>query len=318
MESRKNPSRKGFTLIELLVVIAIISVLVGLLVPAVQKVREAAANMQCKNNLKQIGLAIHNYESSSSYLPDGGEGFWHQRSRTNGQPENSPNQNWSLFYQILPWIEQDNLFKSPDDLMVMRTPVKLYQCPSRPNPRVFSGIWPIPPGQTRVQGDYAGNGGLSTEGYVWGMLGNGNDGVIVRRPGGYGARSGRVKLTNIMDGSSNTLMVGERTLNIGITDTAQTDDDGGWVEGWDWDTIRWGRYQPSRDYAIKTQQARSHYYLDEKAAPMHMLGSFGSSHPSGFNACLADGSVRNISYSISLGTFQRLSSRSDGDVVNLD
>jgi len=108
-------ARKGFTLIELLVVIAIIAVLVGLLMPAVQKVRETANRISYANNLKQIGLGIHHHHDTIGRLPDGGDSAWYPRSVSNGQPLFSPNQNWGVFYQILPFIEQDNLWKLQND-----------------------------------------------------------------------------------------------------------------------------------------------------------------------------------------------------------
>src|SRR5215510_15058717 len=98
--------RRGFTLIELLVVIAIIGVLIGLLLPAVQKVREAAARMQCANNLKQIGLAVHNYADANEKVPNAWLYQW------NGFGGNSPNRDITTFWHlILPFIEQDNLYK---------------------------------------------------------------------------------------------------------------------------------------------------------------------------------------------------------------
>lgn len=314
-KTSNGPNRTAFTLIELLVVIAIISVLVGLLVPAVQKVREAANNMQCKNNLKQIGLAIHNHHDSLGTLPDGGEHWWYWRTFSGSSPAISPNQHWGIFYQILPYIEQQNLWGMAQDHQVGGVPLKIYQCPSRPARLLQSYHLDKTP---RAQGDYVGSGELDTTGYSWGMLGNGKDGVIVRRPDGSGFRSGRLTLTSIQDGTSNTLMIGEKAVNLAHLGIPLTDDDGGWVEGWDWDTIRWGRYQPVRDYYSKDQKVLTGYNADLAGAPMYWLGAFGSSHPSGFNGALADGSVRNIPYGISLGTFQRLSSRNDGQPVNLD
>src|SRR5437764_13592747 len=112
--TRQRPPRRGFTLIELLVVIAIIAVLLGLLLPAVQKVREAAARMSCQNNMKQIGLACHNYQATNGYFPpgalrspaSGAVGPFYQKF---GVTANGVNHSWGVF--LLPYVEQDNLCK---------------------------------------------------------------------------------------------------------------------------------------------------------------------------------------------------------------
>lgn len=307
----------GFTLIELLVVIAIIAVLVGMLVPAVQKFREAANRISCVNNLKQIGLAAHHHHDTHGYLPDGGEHFWYSRTKlADGSPQVGPNQHWGVFYQILPFLEQDNLWRNPSDAFIENTPIKVYMCPSRDNPRHMIDPWGM--SKRTVLGDYAGNGGLDTTGYSWGILGNGRDGVIVRRPDGSSLRSGSVRFTTITDGGSNTLMIGEKVFNFGLTGYAQANEDAGWVDGWDWDVIRWGRYQPAQDYKDFSDTAIRSYYVNMQWAPIHLMGAFGSAHSGGFNGVLADGSVRNIPYRISLAVFQRFSSRNDGEAFQLD
>lgn len=308
--------RSGFTLIELLVVIAIISILMGLLIPAVQKVREAANRIQCVNNLKQIALAIHSHHDVIGFFPDGGEYCWVQRSVIQNQPAITPRQNWGLFYQILPYIELQNLWFELDSKEIEGTPIKLYQCPSRKNPRIF--FVPFADYANRAMSDYAGNGGLDLTDFNLGQCGNGKDGTIVRRPDGTSRRSGQVGLTSITDGASNTFLVGEKALNIGLTNYHQSDDDAGWTEGWDWDVIRWGRYQPTPDYSDTSQLASNRYNMDPLLTPFGRLAAFGSSHNSGPNMAFADGSVRNISFGISVGMFQRLSSRNDGNPVLID
>lgn len=309
--------RYAFTLIELLVVIAIIAVLIGLLVPAVQKVREAANRMTCSNNLKQIGLAVMQHHDTISILPDGGERYWTVRTWNNGTPALAGKQSWGVFYQILPYIEQENLHKSSNDSDVLKSIVKTFLCPSRTNPRSALGLTDQLP---RTMGDYAGNGGTDVTGLVWGMLGNGKDGVIVRRPDNTNQRSSSIKMVSIVDGTSNTLLIGEHSFNRAAISPYLPDDDAGWIEGWDWDTIRWGRYQPIPDYsdnsASRIATCISQNTQDQTV--INRIGAFGSSHPSGFNGVLADGSVRNIAYTVKLAAFQALCTRNGGEIVSLD
>src|SRR5262249_16667748 len=127
-------------------------VLIGLLLPAVQKVREAAARIQCSNNLKQIGLAFHNHHDSFGCFPSGGTWPGAPRVMVNSGPATFPQPHWGWRHQILPFIEQDNLFRLPagQEGVIIGTPVKAYWCPTRSRPQVSNGI---------AVNDYSGNGG---------------------------------------------------------------------------------------------------------------------------------------------------------------
>ena len=305
----------GFTLVELLVVIAIIGILVSLLLPAVQSAREAARRMQCKNHLKQIGLACLSHENARGFLPDGGERFWLTRTMNGDTPAAAGEQNWGVFYQVLPYVEQENNWSQVSDDDVLKTAIPFYFCPSRRRPEVLSGNPLFPSTSPRAQNDYAGNAGTDTTGNTgWATLGDGKDGVIVRRPGGGSDRSGPVDNAAIRDGSSNTIMIGEKAYNAGRRGQWQPDDDGGYVEGWDFDTVRWGYFPPVQDW--NDTSAASEYGNNGTFVPLH--GAFGSAHSGGFQAVFVDGSVHTISYNISLDVFERLSSRNDGEVISAE
>src|SRR5271166_4799775 len=149
--------RAGFTLIELLVVIAIIAILIALLIPAVQKVREAAAIAQCKNQLKQIGLAFHTHHDTLKAFPSGGKDWSQDQYRTlvDGVPADYNDQTWGWMYQILPYIEQHALWADKSDILIAGTPIPTYICPS------FRGPirWPYyyDPSHYRAMNDYTAN-----------------------------------------------------------------------------------------------------------------------------------------------------------------
>ena len=169
--------------------------------------------------------------------------------------------------------------------------------------------------------DYAGNGGTDdgvrmfpqrslvpcTECPRWGMPGNGRDAPVTRRPNGSSERGASVKMAVITDGLSRTLLLGEKRLNLGLLGNHQADDDAGWVDGWDWDTIRWAYLQPQADYKDSSPSVAHRGYIPERS-------SFGSSHPASFNGAFCDGSVRPVAYAIDGRAFQQMGSRDDGTV----
>jgi prepilin-type N-terminal cleavage/methylation domain-containing protein len=298
--------QRAFTLIELLVVIAIIAVLVGLLMPAVQKVREAANRVSCANNLKQIGLAFLLHVGAHRCLPTGGDGYTVARTWTNNVPATYRTQHWAWGYQILPYVEQSNLYNDSSDERVSGTPLKLYFCPTRRLPTALSGgPWAVHT-YPRAMTDYAGNAGTSTNGGDGGgIYGSGDDGLVIRL-----GHTNFVRPADIKDGASNTLLVGEKHVNLTyITQECQPDDNDGYVGGFQDDVVRWGAFPPARDVSIPE------YTWSTIHPPIFQ---FGSSHPSGFQAAFADGAVHMIRFEVDLTLFKNVCIRNDGNAINID
>jgi prepilin-type N-terminal cleavage/methylation domain-containing protein len=305
-------TRFGFTLVELLVVIAIIGILVSLLLPAVQAARESARRTQCMNNLKQIGLAFIMHHDTQKVFPNGGSPYVYglRRVMVNDAPADYKTQNWTWSYQLLPYMEAQNAWQYVDkaaadlgDKQVASTLIPGYFCPSRRSPiALMGGSWNFNP-YPRAMIDYAGNAGTSNNGGDGsGIYGGGLDGVVVLMK--YGARV----MSELKDGTSTTMLVGEKRMNR-QTCTSETgpDDNEGYVGGFQDDVVRWGAHPPEADYSRPTLTgAQIHPYVWQ----------FGSAHHSTMQAVFADGSVQRVRYSIDPDVFKKICNRADGTPVS--
>jgi prepilin-type N-terminal cleavage/methylation domain-containing protein len=295
--------RSGFTLLELLIVLTILAVLIALIVVGVQRVRESANRAVCANNIAQIGFGFKQHESFLGVFPDGG-GHWTEGRAmcSDGSPAVTPNQTWGWAYQLLPYIGQQNLWAVSDSNKVAQTVVEMYFCPSRRLPCTVYSITSGLPDGPRGAIDYAGNGGNSTPVYP-------ADNAYLFAPGPMKKNGTVVPRTNIVhinspnipDGLSSTILVGEREVNRKWLGNGQGyDENNGYIDGWDWDTIRWSHNVPVPDR------------FDDYPYSLQ----FGSAHIAGVNFLFADGTVRLIGYDVSLSTFQQLSDRDDGKVLD--
>ena len=302
-------SRRAFTLIELLVVIAIIAILIGLLLPAVQKVREAAARMQCSNNLKQIGLAFHNYHGTYERYPAG----FVSRSATLNGDNLGPGWGWGA--ALLPYLEQDNLYRTIDFTKDIAHPVNLpartkslasFRCPSD-----------SPPGTTFTVRDGSKNAicDVAFGNYV-GMAGvyevsaypdtsNGAPGVLLRNNG--------IRMTDILDGSSNTLFVGERASR----QSPQTTWVGAVTNAVVPQTLNPALGQEAGGVLVLTNSGTAAEGRTPNNPQEHVEDT-NSRHSQGVNFLFGDGSVRGITNSISPTTWVGITTRAGGEVVNLD
>ena len=311
--------RDGFTLVELLVVIVIIGILIGMLLPAVQSARESGRRIQCANNLRQIGIAFNAHREATGAFPNGGTDYFVSRTFINGGPAAYDQQGWSWGYQILPYTDQADLWSNPSDQVVSGTPVRLYFCPARRRPVALSGGPWQSQSYPRAMGDYAGNAGVSTVGDDGGgQYGDGLiDGVVVR--GGLVLQQGQptasptatvINESKITDGCSNTMLVGEKRMNVAYCMTAcGPDDNDGYVGGFQDDVVRWGCFPPAPDW-------QGPFATFSTLTPGNY--QFGSSHPGFVQFVFCDGAVHAVHYSIDPKVFAEASSRNDGETYNTD
>ena len=276
-------SRRGFTLIELLVVIAIIAILMSLLMPAVQKVREAANRIHCANNLKQIGLAMHSFYDQHHAFPQGGDYVLGTNASSS-----TDRTDWMWCYHILPYIEQQNVYWLTSIPQLTTSVIPIYVCPTRRAAETYGG---------HNVCDYAGCAGGDQDG---------NTGVIKR-----GSKA-VVRFNMITDGASNTMAVGERQINLASFGTATDDNECVFFSGWnhDWDVYRYCR-------KVNNAYLRP---LPDHNTPGSTAPSleFGSSHGAGINAVFADGAVHFITFGVDPNLFYRVCNRQDGLPVNMD
>jgi prepilin-type N-terminal cleavage/methylation domain-containing protein/prepilin-type processing-associated H-X9-DG protein len=309
------PRRSAFTLIELLVVIAIIGTLVGLLLPAVQKVREAANRVSCQNNLKQIGLALHNYHDAQSYFPPG---YRAAAPYKDGATDTTPGWGWGAF--LLPYLEADNVYRQLNfnqpvqNSPAIGTMVRMYLCPSDLTPQEALS----------VPDDFGNPLCLAAPTSYAACCGSDPSGTTDLTGLGVFYRNSRLRMTDITDGTSETILIGER---------AWSNANGIWAGAISGGVIRRGQANPcqpvvSGAWFPAATLVLAHAHLNNALQdPDGSAGmdDFGSRHPGGANFVFGDGSVHFLrsvasdnadgSYTADGQIFQALGTRASGEVI---
>jgi prepilin-type N-terminal cleavage/methylation domain-containing protein len=333
---RPRDAHTGFTLVELLVVIAIIGILVGLLLPAVQAARESARRGQCQNHLKQIGIAWHSHESTHGFFPGSGWSPWVVGDPLLGAGREQPG-GW--MYQILPFIEEEAIYRLPDDgnqtvitpqqrdlaLKMQESPVTIFNCPSRRPAKAYgfrlSNAWtPHNSGRPMqvARGDYAANAGDGKEGPKFWVEETQRyeekpqwyfvryDDVAGHQWPPFNGQTGinylgaDIRFHHISDGTSNTYMVGEKNVN---PDAYESDGD---VDGGDNHSYFQGFDWDVHRWATDT------WPLVPDTPGLNVFQGFGSAHPAVWQVVMCDGSIRGLAYSIDNEVHKRLANRLDG------
>jgi len=315
LSSNRRHRSLAFTLIELLVVIAIIAILIGLLLPAVQKVREAAARMSCQNNLKQIGLGLHSYHDALGKLPPGGI--------TEGNCCGTQSlTNWAI--EILPHIEQQNIYtryvqtqtnENAANAFVRTQSIKTYSCPSD-SPQVIARPASGPgSGIDYMSGSYRAVSGRANISTPLGWFDNSEGAALPQTFRGalhtVWSSLGLTQeaLVTITDGTSNTLMVGEymtRTVPRRRTFWAYT------YTSYNQSSVHPASHTYLADFT-RCEQISATLGLDNRPCRR----AFGSFHTNGGNWALCDGSVRFIPQTVDMNLLANMASISGGEVVNL-
>ncbi len=308
----------GFTLIELLVVIAIIAVLIGLLLPAVQAARESARRSQCVNNLKQIGIALHNYQGAIGSFPPGYSSRWKLDGGDEGKADDDIGHGWGWASMILPYLEQPAVFDAINFGLTMTFPANdtaqtirfnSYLCPS-------DTVKPLIPvrNQANDQTIYT----VGSANYV-AMYGTGEIGASPGRGNGMFFRNSRLGFGDISDGTSQTFFVGERSHNLSyVTWTGRAI--GGWLfttASFEGGTNKFNP-EPEESFTMILGPVEAENGPRTPNHPRAHVEDYWSRHPGGVNFLFGDGAVHFIKDSINTSVYQSLATRAGGEVVGAD